>query len=113
MYGSCPGFGNGMSMSLWRITTSPASAAKSRIRSRAGLVRLAVSPATFAETNSLWTVNSPIPEKTPGKVCSTRRMWSTAYMSAGLKPVIIGSKRACSSFVSERYAIAMKASVNE
>jgi hypothetical protein len=40
-------------------------------------------------------------------------MWSAAYMSAGLKPVIIGSKRACSSFVSDRYAIAMKASVKE
>ena len=34
-------------------------------------------------------------------------------MSAGLKPVIIGSKRACSAGVSERYAIAIAASVNE
>jgi hypothetical protein len=40
-------------------------------------------------------------------------MWSAAYMSAGLKPVIIGSSRACSSGFSERYAIAMNASVNE
>ena len=112
-YGSCPGFGNGMLTSLCRITTSPASAAKSRMRSSAGFVRLAISPATFAETNSLWIVNSPMPEKTPGNVRSTRLMWSTAYMSAGLKPVIIGSKRACSSFVSERYAIAMWASVKE
>ena len=70
--------------------------AKSRIRSSAGFVRLAVSPAIFEETNSLWIVNSPMPEKTPGNVSSTRRMWSAAYMSAGLKPVIIGSKRACS-----------------
>jgi hypothetical protein len=31
------------------------------------LVRLAVSPAIFEETNSLWIVNSPIPEKTPGE----------------------------------------------
>ena len=57
-----------MSMSLWRRTTSPTSPAKSRIRSSAGSVRLATSPATFAETNSLWIVNSPIPEKTPGNV---------------------------------------------
>ena len=102
-----------MSTSLCRITTSPASAAKSRIRSSAGFVRLAVSPAILAETNSLWIVNSPMPEKTPGNVWSTRLMWSAAYMSAGLKPVIIGSNRACSAGVSERYAIAMKASVNE
>ena len=40
-------------------------------------------------------------------------MWSAAYMSAGLNPVIIGSNRACSAGVSDRYAIAMKASVNE
>ena len=53
-----------------------------------------------------------MPEDTPGKV-STRRMCSAAYMSAGLNPVIIGSKRACSAFVSDRYCIAMKASVNE
>ena len=57
--------------------------AKSRIRSSAGFRRLAVSPAIFDETNSLWMVNSPMPEKTPGKVFSTRRMWSAAYMSAG------------------------------
>ena len=65
-------------------------------------MRLAVSPAIFDDTNSLWIVNSPIPVKTPGNVWSTRLMWSAAYMSAGLKPVIIGSKRACSAFVSER-----------
>jgi len=40
-------------------------------------------------------------------------MWSAAYMSAGLNPVIIGSKRACSAGVSDLYCIAMKASVNE
>ena len=40
-------------------------------------------------------------------------MWSAAYMSAGIEPVIIGSKRACCAGVSERYAIAMNASVNE
>ena len=91
-----------MSTSLWRITTSPTSAAKSRMRSSAGSVRLATSPAIFEETNSLWMVNSPMPVKTPGKVVSTRRMWSAAYMSAGLKPVIIGSKRACCSLGSER-----------
>ena len=91
-----------MSTSLCRITTSPTSPAKSRIRSSAGFVRLAVSPAIFDDTNSLWIVNSPIPEKTPGNVCSTRLMWSAAYMSAGLKPVIIGSKRACSAGASER-----------
>ncbi len=91
-----------MSTSLCSSTTSPTSPAKSRIRSSAGFVRLAVSPATFADTNSLWIVNSPIPEKTPGNVCSTRLMWSAAYMSAGLKPVIIGSKRACSAGESER-----------
>jgi hypothetical protein len=33
------------------------------------------------------------PGEHAGKVCSTRLMWSAAYMSAGLKPVIIGSKR--------------------
>jgi hypothetical protein len=66
------------------------------------LVRLAAPPATLEETNSLWIENSPMPEKTPGKVSSTRRMWSAAYMSAGLKPVIIGSKRACSAGCSER-----------
>ena len=66
--GSASGFANGMSMSLWRITTSPTSPAKSRMRSSAGLVRLAVSPAIFAETNSLWMVNSPMPVNTPGKV---------------------------------------------
>ena len=65
-------------------------------------MRLATSPATFDDTNSLWMVNSPIPVKTPGKVLSTRRMWSAAYMSAGLKPVIIGSRRACSSGFSDR-----------
>jgi hypothetical protein len=31
----------------------------------------------------LWIVNSPIPEKTPGNVCSTRRMCRRAYMSVG------------------------------
>ena len=74
---------------------------------------VAGSPAIFAETNSLWIENSPIPEKTPGKVSSTRRMWSAAYMSAGLKPVIIGSIRACCPGVNDRYAMAMKASVKE
>jgi len=34
-------------------------------------------------------------------------------MSAGLKPVIIGSNRAWSAFDSDLYAIAMKASVKE
>ena len=70
-------------------------------------MRLAVSPAIFDETNSLWMLNSPMPLKTPGNVVSTRRMWSTPYMSAGLNPVIIGSKRACSAGVSERYTLAM------
>ncbi len=58
-------------------------------------------------------VNSPMPVNTPGNVSSTRLMWSAAYMSAGLNPVIIGSKRACSAGVSDLYCIAMKASVNE
>ena len=58
-------------------------------------------------------LNSPMPVNTPGNVVSTRRMWSTPYMSAGLKPVIIGSKRACSAFDSARYTVAMYASVNE
>ena len=40
-------------------------------------------------------------------------MWSTAYMSDGLNPVIIGSSRACSAGGSDRYAIAMDASTNE
>ena len=48
-----------------------------------------------------------MPENTPGNVCSTRRMWSAAYMSVGLKPVIIGSKRACCSGDSDLYAVAM------
>ena len=38
------------------------------MRSSAGFVRLAVSPATFDDTNSLWMVNSPMPENTPGNV---------------------------------------------
>ena len=76
-------------------------------------MRLAAPPAILEETNSLWIENSPMPEKTPGKVSSTRRMWSAAYMSAGLNPVIIGSSRACWAGGSDRYAIAMKASVNE
>ena len=79
-----------MLMSLCRMIGSPTSAQKSKMRSRAGLVRLATSPAILDDTNSLWMENSPIPEKTPGKVSRTRRMWSAAYMSAGLKPVIIG-----------------------
>ena len=83
------------------------------MRSSAGLVRLAVSPATFDETNSLWMLNSPMPVNTPGNVRSTRRMWSAPYMSAGLNPVIIGSKRACASGGSDRYALAIAASVNE
>ena len=72
--GSVSCFANGMSMSLCRMTTRPASAAKSRMRSSAGLVRLAVSPGILAETNSLWMLNSPMPVKTPGNVFSTRRM---------------------------------------
>ncbi len=40
----------------------------------AGLIRLAVSPAIFDETNSLWMLNSPMPVNTPGNVDSTRRM---------------------------------------
>ena len=40
-------------------------------------------PAIFAETNSLWIENSPIPEKTPGKVVFTRDMAVTNY--AGTK----------------------------
>ena len=106
-------FGNGMLTSVWRRATSPASPAKSRMRSSAGSVSVAGPPAIFAETNSLWIENSPIPENTPGKVSSTRRMWSAAYMSAGLKPVIIGSIRACCSGGSDRYDIAIAASVNE
>ena len=100
--GSVSSLPNGMSMSLCRMTTRPLSAANSRILSSAGLVRLAVSPAIFDETNSLWMLNSPMPVKTPGKVVRTRRMWSTPYMSAGLKPVIIGSNRAWASFGSAR-----------
>ena len=65
--GSVSGFANGMSMSLCRITTRPDSAAKSRIRSSAGLVRLAVSPEILDETNSLWMVNSPMPGEHAGK----------------------------------------------
>ncbi len=113
MYGSCPGFGNGTSTSVCRIATRPVSAQKSKIRSSAGSSRLAVLPAIFDETNSLWMVNSPMPEKTPGNVSSTRLMWSAAYMSAGLNPMIIGSKRACSAGVSPWYCIASQASVNE
>ena len=37
-------------------------------------VRLAVPAATLGETNSLWMVNSPMAENTPGKVVSTRLM---------------------------------------
>ena len=65
-------------------------------------MRLAVSPAIFDDTNSLWIVNSPIPEKTPGNVVNTRRTWSAAYTSAGLKPVIIGSNRSRSAGASDR-----------
>ena len=100
MYGSWPGFGNGTSTSVWRMATRPVSAQKSKIRSSAGSSRLAVLPAIFDDTNSLWIVNSPMPENTPGNVISTRLMWSAAYMSAGLNPMIIGSKRACSAGVS-------------
>ena len=46
----------------------PTSPAKSKMRSSAGSVRLAVSPATFDDTNSLWIVNSPMPVNTPGNV---------------------------------------------
>ena len=88
------------------MATRPVSAQKSKIRSSAGSSRLAVLPAIFDDTNSLWIVNSPMPEKTPGNVSSTRLMWSAAYMSAGLNPMIIGSNRACSAGVSARYCIA-------
>ena len=94
-YGSCPFLGNGMLRSLCRIATRPTSPAKSRAgraRDWSGWPRR---PPPWRSTNSLWIENSPMPEKTPGKVSSTRRMWSAAYMSAGLKPVIIGSSRAC------------------
>ena len=64
--GSAPCLANGMSMSLCRMTARPTSPAKSRIRSSAGSVRLAISPATFDDTNSLWIVNSPMPVNTPG-----------------------------------------------
>src|ERR1700691_1061334 len=83
--------------------TRPTSPAKLRTRSRAGSCRLATSPEILEETNSLWMVNSPMPEKTPGKVLRTRRMWSAAYMSLGLKPVIMGSKRACCCLVRDLY----------
>jgi hypothetical protein len=56
-------------------------------------------------------LNSPMPLNTPVKVSSTRRMWSEAYMLVGLKPAIIGSSRCCCSGASERYCIAMFASV--
>ena len=102
-----------MSTSVWRMATRPVSAQKSKIRSSAGSSRLAVLPAIFADTNSLWMVNSPMPENTPGNVISTRLMWSAAYMSAGLNPMIIGSKRACSAGVSPLYCMASQASVNE
>ena len=76
--GTCPTaaaiFANGTSTSLWRITTRPTSPAKSRMRSSAGLVRLAVSPGILALTNSLWMLNSPMPVNTPGNVVKTRRM---------------------------------------
>ena len=80
----------------------PTSPAKSRIRSSAVLVRVAVMPATLGDTNSLWIENSPMPVNTPGNICSTRRIWSAAYMSEGLNPVIIGSRRARSAGGSER-----------
>ncbi len=111
--GSWLGFGNGTSASLWMIVTRPASPAKSKIRSSAGSVSEAGPPAVLADTNSLWIVNSPIPTKTPGKVLSTRLMWSVAYMSAGLKPVIMGSNRACSFGVKDLYCMAIQASVKE
>ena len=56
-----------MWMSLCRITTRPTSPAKSRMRSSAGSVRLATSPAILEETNSLWMVNSPMPREDAGK----------------------------------------------
>jgi hypothetical protein len=83
------------------------------MRSSAGFVRLAISPAIFDETNSLWMENSPMPVNTPGKTVRTRRMWSAAYMSAGLNPVIMGSILACCSLERDRYAIAINASVKE
>ena len=52
-------------------------------------------------------VNSPIPVNTPGKILSTRRIWSTPYMSAGLKPVIIGSNLVRCSMGSDCYTEAM------
>src|SRR5215813_13926099 len=55
-------------------------------------------------------LNSPIPVNTPGNAVSTRLIWSTAYMSEGLKPVIMGSNRACSSLLSDLYAMAIHAS---
>ena len=94
--GFAPGFGNGVSMSQWSSTSRPTSAARSKMRSIAGSFRLGTSVPSLDDTNSLWMVNSPMPVNTPGNVSSTRRMWSAAYMSAGLKPVIIGSSRACS-----------------
>src|SRR3981189_1911779 len=79
----------------------------------AGACRLGTRPASCADTNSLCMVNSPMPVNTPGKVRRTRRMWSAAYMSVGLKPVIIGSRRACCCGDSALYAVAIDASVNE
>ena len=52
-----------------------------------------------------------MPTNTPGNVWRTRRTWSAAYMSDGLNPVIIGSKRACCAFGNDRYSIAITASV--
>jgi hypothetical protein len=72
------------------------------MRSSAGSVRLATSPETLEDTNSLWIVNSPMPSNTPGNVSSTRRMWSAAYMSAGSNPVIVGSNRAWSVLLNDR-----------
>ncbi len=54
-----------------------------------------------------------MPVNTPGNRVSTRRTWSAAYMSAGLKPVIIGSTRFCCAGDSARYSRAICASVNE
>ena len=52
----------------------PRLAREIRMRSSAGFRRLGVPPAIFPETNSLWMLNSPMPENTSGKSSSTRRM---------------------------------------
>ncbi len=95
------------------MTTRPTSPAKSRMRSSAGSVRLATSPAIFEDTNSLWIVNSPMPGEHAGKGLQHAPDVIGRVHVGGLKPVIIGSKRACCFCDSDLYAIAMKASVKE